>query len=63
MTGTRNLLDFLVVSPEVISKFDADTFEQMVDKIIVDSNECIKFRLINGLELTENVERTERLYA
>lgn len=62
LTGTRNLLDFLADAPEVISEFDADTFEQMVDKIIVDSNECIKFRLINGLELTENVERTERLY-
>lgn len=58
LTGTRNLLDFLADSPEVISEFDADTFEQMVDKIIVDSSKKIRFRLINGLELSETIGRT-----
>ncbi|MEG2687319.1 MAG: zinc ribbon domain-containing protein, partial [Christensenellaceae bacterium] len=63
LTGTRNLLDFFKDSSEVITEFDADAFEQMVDKIIIDSNEKIRFRLINGLELTEKTERTVRLYA
>lgn len=29
-------------------------------KIIVENNECLRFRLINGLELTETIERTVR---
>ena len=31
-----------------------------VDKIIVESNDRLRFRLVNGLELTEPIERTVR---
>ena len=34
--------------------------DALVDKIIVDSNERLRFRLKNGLELTEQIERTKR---
>ncbi len=29
-------------------------------KVIVDSNERLRFKLKNGLELTEQIERTKR---
>ena len=33
---------------------------RLVDKIIVDSNERLRFRLKNSLELAEQIERTKR---
>lgn len=60
LTGTRNLLDFFEDSPERLTEFDTEAFEQIVNKIIVDSNEKIRFQLVNGLELTEKIERVKR---
>ena len=46
--------------PEFLEAFDEELFSELVAKIIVENNECLRFRLINGLELTEPIERTVR---
>lgn len=57
---TKELLDILDDAPEFLDAFDGELFGELVGKIIVESNERLRFRLINGLELTENIERTVR---
>ena len=57
---TQELLDILNDSPEFLDVFDGELFGELVEKIIVDSNERLRFRLINGLELTETIERMVR---
>ena len=57
---TQALLDTLEAGPEFLDTFDGELFRELVDKIIVESNERLRFRLINGLELTETIERTVR---
>ena len=56
---TRDLMDALTDGPYFLDSFDAELFDALVEKIIVDSNECLRFRLKNGLELTEQIERTK----
>lgn len=60
ITRPQQLLNVLDDAPEFLEAFDGELFGELVDKIIVDSNERLRFRLINGLELTENIERTVR---
>ena len=57
---TRDLMDVLEDGPDFLDSFDAELFEALVEKIIVDSNERLRFRLKNGLELLEQIERTRR---
>ena len=57
---TRDLMDELEDGPDFLDSFDAELFDALVEKIIVDSNERLRFRLKNGLELTEQIERTRR---
>ena len=57
---TRDLMDVLEDGPDFLDRFDAELFDALVEKIIVDSNERLRFRLKNGLELTEQIERTRR---
>ena len=57
---TRDLMDVLEDGPDFLDRFDAELFDALVEKIIVDSNERLRFRLKNGLELTEQIERTKR---
>ena len=42
------------------SSFDAELFGELVEKIIIESNDSVRFCLKNGLELGESIERTER---
>lgn len=60
ISQTRFLLETLEAAPEFLDTFDEELFREIVDKIIVESNERLRFRLINGLELTEDIERTVR---
>ena len=39
---------------------DGDLFGELVEKVIVESGEKVRFRLKNGLELAETIERTVR---
>ena len=57
---TQDLLDILDDGPEFMESFNGELFSEMIDKIIVESNERLRFRLINGLELRENIERMVR---
>ena len=57
---THDLMDALEDGPDFLDDFDAELFDALVDKIIIDSNERLRFRLKNGLELTEQIERTKR---
>ena len=57
---TRELLELLDTMPEYLHTFDGDIFGELVEKIIAVSNEALRFRLTNGLEITEHIERTVR---
>ena len=57
---TEELIESLEDGPAYLDSFDADLFDDLVDIIIVDSNEQIRFRLKNGLELCETIRRTMR---
>lgn len=60
LSKTRELMEILEYGPENLDSFDGELFRELVEKIIVESNERIRFRLINGLELPEKIERTVR---
>lgn len=57
---TRELAEALEAGPDFLDEFDNGWFEELIEKIIVDSNEKLRFCLKNGLELTEAIERTVR---
>ena len=57
---TRELMETLDAGPEYLASFDAELFGELIDRIIVENNERIRFRLKNGLELAEKIERTVR---
>ena len=50
----------LDAGPDFLDHFDGELFGELIDKIIVDSNEQVRFRLKNGLELTEAMEKKVR---
>lgn len=60
IAATKELMETLDDGPDFLTDFDAELFGELVDKIIVDSNERLRFRLKNGLELTETIARTVR---
>ncbi len=57
---TQELIETLEAGPDFLDAFDGELFRELVDKIIVESNDRLRFRLVNGLELTEPIERTVR---
>ena len=57
---TQQLQETLLAGPEILDAFDEELFCELIDKIIVESNVKIRFRLKNGLELPETIERTVR---
>ena len=57
---TRDLIDILEGGPEFLDSFDAELFGELVEKIIIESNDSVHFCLKNGLELRESIERTVR---
>ena len=58
--ATEQLLDVINAGPAVLESFEEELFCELIDKIIVESNIKIRFRLKNGLELPEPIERTVR---
>lgn len=58
--STRELIELLEAGPEFLDSFDAELFGELVEKVIVESNDSIRFCLKNGLELRESIERTVR---
>ena len=57
---TQELMDVLEAGPDFLDAFDAELFGELVDKIIVDSSTQLRFRLKNGLELVESIEKAVR---
>ena len=55
-----DLLDTLESGPDFLDAFDRDLFGELVERVIVESSERVRFRLKNGLELAETIERTVR---
>jgi DNA invertase Pin-like site-specific DNA recombinase len=58
--ATQELLSVLNDGPDFLDAFDPEMFDELIDQIIVEDNEHIRFRLKNGLELPELIERTVR---
>lgn len=57
---TQDLLELLEAMPEFLERFDGEIFEDLVERVVVDSGASLRFRLKNGLELKEYTERTAR---
>ena len=57
---TQELITILKRGPETLHDFDGELFGQLIDKVIIESNTSLRFRLKNGLELREGIERTVR---
>ena len=60
LDSTEQLLETIEAGPEVLEAFDEELFCELIDKIIVESNVRIRFRLKNGLELPETIEKMVR---
>ena len=60
LDSTEQLLETIEAGPEVLEAFDEDLFCELIDRIILQSNTKIRFRLKNGLELPESIERMVR---
>ena len=56
--ATQQLQETLLTGPEILDTFDGELFCELIDRIILQSNTKIRFRLKNGLELPESIERT-----
>ena len=57
---TLELLETLDTLPEFLPDFDAEIFTDLVDRITAGEDGALRFRLKNGLELTEVTERSAR---
>ena len=60
LSAVQQLLETIEAGPEVLEAFDEELFCELIDRITVQSNTQVRFRLKNGLELTESMERTVR---
>ena len=54
---TQELLDILEDGPDLLTTFDEALFSELVETITIQDNSTIRFRLSNGLELPEHIER------
>ena len=57
---TQELLEIIEAGPNILDEFDGELFGELVERIIVESNERLRFQLKNGLELAEYIEKTVR---
>ncbi|BAE85217.1 recombinase family protein [Desulfitobacterium hafniense] len=57
IAGTELMLELIRKNPHVIEKYREDLFLQAIDKVIVQKNGQITFRLINRLELSESCRK------
>ena len=58
--NTQELMETLEVLPEFLPDFDGEIFTDLVDRITAEEDGTLRFRLKNGLELTEITERSVR---
>ena len=57
---TERMMEYLEDGPEWLDEVPSDLFGELLDRIIIISPERLKFRLLNGMELSENIERMVR---
>lgn len=57
---TRRILETIDSSPDMPDAFDEEMFCELIDRVTIQSNTNVCFRLKNGLELPEAIERTVR---
>ena len=57
---TQQMMEVLIAGARMLESFDGELFCELIDRITVESNTKIRFRLKNGLELPESIERTVR---
>ena len=57
---TRELMELLETMPEFLPDFDGEIFTDLVAGITAGPGNILRFRLKNGLELTETIERSAR---
>ena len=60
---TERMLEYLTDSPEWLDEVTSDLFRELIERIIIISPTRLKFRLLNGLELSESIERMIRSMA
>ena len=54
---TEVMLDYLEDGPEWLDEIEVELFENLIDRIFLTADSQIKIRLINGLEVTETLEK------
>ena len=57
---TQQMMEVLIAGARMLESFDGELFCELINRITVESNTKIRFRLKNGLELPESIERTVR---
>lgn len=57
---TERMMEYLEDGPEWLDEVPAELFGELIERIIIIGPERLKFRLLNGMELAENIERTVR---
>ncbi len=60
ISDSNKLLELLDSMPMYLEESNRDLFLSIIRRIIVISETEIKFILVNGIHLTENIERTVR---
>ena len=58
--STEAILDYLEGCPSWREDVDEEIFEYLIERVSIRSAEQLAIRLLNGLELTETMERTVR---
>ena len=58
--NTSQILEVISSGPDMLEAFDAELFCELIERITIQNNTKIRFRLKNGLELPESIERTVR---
>lgn len=57
---TKQIIEVIRDIPDFLEEFDAELFDELIDKIIVEDNTHLRFRLKNGLEFGETIRRAVR---
>ena len=60
MDALHQTADLIHNGPEQMERFDEILSAELVEKIIVESQTCIRFHLYGGIELTEQLREVRR---
>lgn len=60
LKSTAYLMETIDAGPEILEELDEELLFELINKVIIESNVRIQFRLKNGLTLSESMERTVR---